>query len=197
MDLTIEGLKDSLAGLAVESKRYCFQIWSQIPSSQVDLERYFSQIKSILKADILHDVSNLKLSPITITIAISTLTSALILLSLVSSATAKPKRKSKSKSKSLTKAQRANRDIERILDHVASEYATAIDAYIDTHSLLSPDDVAYKYKYFEEMLLKELMKLDAIDVFGNDVLKGNRKKVILFIQEYQKRLDAFKKEQGF
>ncbi|SLA20934.1 BAG domain [Mycobacteroides abscessus subsp. abscessus] len=44
------------------------------------------------------------------------------------------------------------------------------------------------------MLLKELVKLDGIDVTGNDILRENRKKVIKFIQDHQKRLDKFKRD---
>ncbi|KAJ8142002.1 hypothetical protein OY671_004837 [Metschnikowia pulcherrima] len=98
----------------------------------------------------------------------------------VSSASGTPKTaksKSKSKKKKQSKASKANNEIQRILDFVA-------ETRIDSISIST----------LEEMLLKELMALDDVDVNGNDVLRNNRKKVIRFIQDHQKRLDVFKNE---
>ena len=94
----------------------------------------------------------------------------------------------------MTKAQKANRQIQEILDYVELTYVPEIDKFIETYKELSSEDVEYKFNYFEEMLLKELMKLDAIDVTSNEILRDNRRKVIKFIQDHQKRLDKFKKK---
>ncbi|CAD1810775.1 BAG domain family protein [Candida parapsilosis] len=104
------------------------------------------------------------------------------------------KHKKKSGKKKLSRAQKSNKEIQEILDYVESEYVPEIDKYIESYETLSKDDLENKFKFYDEMLLKELVKLDGIDVTGNDILRENRKKVIKFIQDHQKRLDKFKRD---
>lgn len=161
---------------------------SVLPQLQALPGRSAAYVQGLTKDDIINDLSQLKVTPITVAIALTSVTTlALLSRSLAS------KPKPTKKKKRLTKAQKANRDIQQILDYVEGTYVPQIDEYIETYQQLNEEDVEYKYKYFEEMLLKEVMKLDSIDVVGNDVLKVNRKKVVKFIQDHQKRLDAFKK----
>lgn len=98
------------------------------------------------------------------------------------------------KTKKLSRAQKSNKEIQSILNFVEEEYVPQIEDYIKGYEDLSEEDIEYKYKYFEEMLLKELLKLDAIEVKDNEILRDNRKKVIKFIQDHQRRLDTFMKE---
>ncbi|ODV78987.1 BAG domain-containing protein [Suhomyces tanzawaensis NRRL Y-17324] len=116
------------------------------------------------------------------------------LYSVLSGPPTKTKKKAK---KRLTKAQKANKFIQEILDNVESTFVPEIDEYIENYQSLKSEDVQYKYNYFNEMLLKEIMKLDGVEVGDNEVLRTNRKKVIKFIQDHQKRLDKFKKEVKF
>lgn len=197
MSHSLEGLKERIEGIVLDSKNYAQNILANLPKSQDDLLLYYLYVKSITRDDIIRDFSEFKVSPITVTAAVTTLTTILVLLRFLGSGSSQKPKSKKKKGKKLSKAVRSNREIEAVLDHVANEYGDAIDDYINNYKLLKPDDVKYKYNYYEEMLLKELLKLDAIDVMGNEVLKGNRKKVVNFIQDYQKRLDTFKKEAGF
>ncbi|CAI5756921.1 unnamed protein product [Candida verbasci] len=177
----------------------------KIPST-IEEAKYliFNHIKTFKKENIIHDFKNFKISPITITISLITLFTILIfgkILTPTSTSTSpstyneteKTGKKTGGKKK-LSKAQRANKEIQQILDFVESEYVPEIDSYIENYKSLSKEDVEYKFSYFEEMLLKELMKLDEIDVTSNEILRENRRKVIKFVQDHQKRLDKFKKD---
>ncbi|EGW32347.1 uncharacterized protein SPAPADRAFT_61426 [Spathaspora passalidarum NRRL Y-27907] len=151
--------------------------------------------------DVISEFKELKVSSVTVSITLITLSTFFVFGKLLlGSGDDKKDKKSKKKGKpkkKLSKAQKANREIQGILDFVESEYVPAIDTYLDTYKTLKPEEVEAKYNYFEEMLLKELMKLDAVDVSGNEILRENRKKVIKFIQDHHKRLDNFKKEANF
>ena len=160
---------------------------SVLPQLQSLQYKSVTYVQGLTKDEIVSDITQLKVTPITVAITITSLTSIILLAKSLTSKPAKPTKKKKR----LTKAQKANRDIQQILDFVEGTYVPQIDEYIENYQ--DEDDVEYKYKYFEEMLLKEVMKLDSIDVVGNDVLKVNRKKVVKFIQDHQRRLDAFKK----
>lgn len=160
---------------------------SVLPQLQSLQNKSVTYVQGLTKDEIISDITQLKVTPITVAITITSLTTILLLAKSLTSKPAKPTKKKKR----LTKAQKANRDIQQILDFVEGTYVPQIDEYIENYQ--AEDDVEYKYKYFEEMLLKEVMKLDSIDVVGNDVLKVNRKKVVKFIQDHQRRLDAFKK----
>lgn len=167
-----------------------------IPSHISKVENYVESLKSITADEIVDDFVNFRITPATVTISITAVTTLLFIGSYLSSAPS-PKaksKKSKKPKKKVSKAQRANLDIQGTLDFVELEYVPKIDDYIENYKTLLKEDREYKFKYFEEMLLKQLMKLDGIDVIGNDILRDNRKKVIKFIQDHQKRLDKTKKD---
>lgn len=164
-----------------------------------EVDPFVNKVKDVGLNDILRDFRDFRLTPITASFAITAVTS-FIIISRHLIAEKNPKKNSnnkkalKKKKKKLTDAQKVNRDIQQVLDFVEDEYVPKIDEYLENYSSLSREEIEYKYRYFEEMLLKELMKLDGIDVGGNEILRDNRRKVIKFIQDHQKRLDAFKKE---
>ncbi|CAG85610.1 DEHA2B14982p [Debaryomyces hansenii CBS767] len=176
------------------------QLKEKIPTSYDDIEPYVNALKNVSTDDIVSDFSNLKVTPITVSLSITAFTTLFILGRILGSSGQQGRSKSSKKNqkkrskKKLTKAQKANEDIQSILDFVEETYVPEIDEYLENYKTLKEDDLEYKYNYFEEMLLKQLMKLDGIDVVGNDILRDNRKKVIKFIQDHQRRLDAFKKE---
>lgn len=156
---------------------------------------YINALSTTGKNDIIHDLSHFNITPATTTIAVTAFTAVMFFSKLFKSSSAEaPKTPKIKKRKKPSKAQRANTDIQHILDFVEETYVPQIDEYLEKYATLSDNDKEYKYKYFEEMLLKELMKLDGVDVAGNEVLRENRRKVIKFIQEHQRRLDKFKQE---
>ncbi|CAK7897421.1 hypothetical protein CAAN1_15S00650 [[Candida] anglica] len=173
--------------------------WIRTAKSQVlpSVEQYFTVLKNATLNDLLEDVSHGKITPITVSLSVTAITTVIVLSKVFGSSGASTKSKKKKPKKKLTRAQKANKEIQGILDFVESEYVPQIDEYIADPTSFKKDDRAYRYKYFEEMLLKQLMKLDGVDVAGNDVLRDNRKKVIKFIQDHQKRLDVVKKEFKF
>ncbi|KAK6463044.1 BAG domain-containing protein [Scheffersomyces coipomensis] len=196
----LEEWKSSLPSDFEQVKSYVVQVQESIPTSIEELQPHIDYVKSITPQDIIDDFSQLKVSPITVSLTITALTTILIISKVLlgsKSSAAKTANKKKKPKKKLSKAQRANKTIQDILDFVESEYVPQIDDYLHNHKDLSQEDVEYKYNYFEEMLLKELVKLDAIDVTGNEILRDNRKKVIKFIQDHHQRLDKFKKEAKF
>lgn len=165
---------------------------------QQEYDYFVAKSRTITTDEIISDFKTLNLNRVTIGLTVTALAIIFITSRLFkSSKPAAPTPKEKRKKKKLSKAQKANRDIQAILDDVESNYIPEIDSYITTFKSLKPEDVEYKYKYFEEMLLKKLELLDGVDVSGNEILRENRKKVIKFIQDHQKRLDKFKHEAGF
>lgn len=161
------------------------------------LESYYHEIANSNVDVVVDDFKNLKLTPATVGLTVTSITVLFVVQRLLFSSAPKAPAAKKPKKKKISKAQKANKQIQAILDDVESNFIPDIDDYIVNYQKLSDEDVTYKYKYFEEMLLKELMKLDGIDVTGNEILRENRRKVIKFIQDHQKRLDRFKKEVGF
>lgn len=162
------------------------------------IEPIVEQYKLVTVEQVVDEFKQLKVTTNTVGISIATIVLVMIIgkvLGLAAPAAAKEKPKKKKKRE--LKAKMANRQIQAVLDFVELVYVPQIDEYILNYKELSDEDVSYKYNYFEEMLLKELMKLDEIDVIGNDVLRENRRKVIKFIQDHQRRLDKFKREVGF
>lgn len=153
---------------------------------------YFNDIASTSRHELLDDFSNLRVTPATTTVVLTTFLAALIAGKLLAGSPA-PKEVKKPKKKK-SKAQIANGQIQTILDNVEETYVAQIDDYIENYSQLSSEKRDNTYNYIQEMLLKELLKLDGIDIANNDVLRDNRKKVIRFIQEHQSRLDQFKKD---
>lgn len=168
-----------------------FDDWVAQLSKLPFLESFSQQQFPHAFGDLKNTLSKLGVSP---TLAALFVVGVTLVVSLgFSSLSSKPKKSSAPKKK-LTKAQKANKEIQAVLDHVEDVYVPQIDGYLQQFDSLSTDDQLYKFKYFDEMLLKELMKLDGVEVAGNDVLRENRKKVIQFIQQHQKRLDEFKKD---
>lgn len=178
-------------------------IWSTLHSLKSRIgaqsELFIHELKSANSDSVLQDVKGLKITPVTVTLAAVVLTTLVIVGSVAggnSSNQSQGKKKKKPKKK-VSRAQKANHEIQKVLDYVEDNYVPQIDEYLSEYKSMKPEDVQYKYKYFEEMLLKELMKLDGIDVTGNEVLRENRRKVIKFVQDHQKRLDKFKREAKF
>lgn len=156
---------------------------------------YIKAISSTGKDDIIYDLTNFKITPATATLTVATIATLMFFSKLFkSSLVESPKTTKTKKKKKPTKAQKANKEIQLILDYVEETYVPQIDDYLENYDKLPENNRDYKFKYFDEMLLKELMKLDGVDVAGNEVLRENRKKVIKFIQEHQRRLDKFKKD---
>ncbi|CUM67643.1 uncharacterized protein PRCAT00005344001 [Priceomyces carsonii] len=152
------------------------------------------------KEKVLDDFKELKVTPITTTISLAALIAFLFLGKFVFSSSNKSSKVSKSQKKKLKKVpklKKANLEIGQILNYVEAEYVPQIQDYFENALKLKPEESEYKFNYLQEMLLKELMKLDGIEVYSNDVLRENRKKVIKFIQDYQRALDKFKKENDF
>lgn len=148
---------------------------------------------------VLREIKTLQITPATLTLAAVVVTTLLV-VGGVAGGSSRPKKSDKKKKKpkkKVSRAQKANHEIQRVLDYVEDEYVPQIDKYLTEYKSLDKEEVQYKYKYFEEMLLKELMKLDGIDVSASDVLRENRRKVIKFVQDHQKRLDKFKKDAKF
>ena len=193
-------LKSQLPSNFEEVQSCISHLTDKIPTSYDDIEPYVNALKNVSTDDIVSDFSNLKVTPITVSLSITAFTTLFILGRILGSSGQQGRSKSSKKNqkkrskKKLTKAQKANEDIQSILDFVEETYVPEIDEYLENYKTLKEDDLEYKYNYFEEMLLKQLMKLDGIDVVGNDILRDNRRKVIKFIQDHQRRLDAFKKE---
>ena len=197
------------------------QLKGKIPTTSEEIQQYVELAKSKLTTNwdqltdlihhhtndltvdsVLNDFKNFNVNPVTVSLTLISITTLILLGRLFSSGSSEQhessgkKHKKKSGKKKLSKAQRANKEIQEILDYVELEYVPEIDKYIENYQTLSKDDLDNKFKFYDEMLLKELVKLDGIDVTGNDILRENRKKVIKFIQDHQKRLDKFKKDIG-
>ncbi|KAK6205398.1 BAG domain-containing protein [Scheffersomyces amazonensis] len=194
--------KSSLPSDFEQIQSYAIHIKDSIPTSIEELQPGIDYVKSITTEDIIRDFSEFKISPITVSLTITAFTTLIILTKVFTGnypqdkSSKKANKKSKSKKKP-SKAQKANKNIQEILDFVESEYVPQIDEYLHNHKDLTREELEFKYNYFEEMLLKELVKLDSIDVTGNAILRENRKKVIQFIQDHHNRLDKFKKEAKF
>lgn len=197
MDQIHQHIANAKATLAGTLSQLYAQLDGQIPkSSENAFRQYFDAVSGTTQEQLLGDLRLLKITPATVTLALISVPTLYLASLLFSTGTKQQQgaKKSKSKKKKQSKAQKANVEIQRILDFVEETYVPQIDSYIENYASLSEEDKLYKYKYFEEMLLKELMNLDDVDVLGSDVLRDNRKKVIRFIQDHQRRLDLFKKE---
>lgn len=165
--------------------------------AQQKLEPIVEQYRHALVAQVLDELKQFKVTPLTVGVAITVALMFVVARCAGLGAEPAAAQKPKKKKKKVSKAQMANRQIQAVLDFVELVYVPQIDSYILNYKQLSQDDITYKYNYFEEMLLKELMKLDEVEVTGNDILRENRRKVIKFIQDHQKRLDKFRLEVGF
>lgn len=196
--INIEQIKSQFPTNLDEIQKYVSSLKTQIPNN---IQSYYDVIKNTNKEELINDISQFKATPATITISITTLATFLILGRLLGTSSSsnspkksKKKNQKKKQKKKVSKAQKANLQIQDILNFVEEKYVPEIDDYLENYESLSSEQIQYKYTYFEEMLLKELMNLDGVDVSGNSILRDNRKKVIKFIQEHQKRLDKFKKK---
>lgn len=164
------------------------------------LKSYAYALSTASKDEVLSDLSQFKMTAATVTLSVTTAAMLLLINRLLkpslSAGSGSQSSKNKKKKKKLTKAQKANKEIQEVLDFVEDTYVKQIEEYFADYDSIPAENREYKYKYFEEMLLKELMKLDGVDTVGNDVLRENRKKVIKFIQLYQKKLDQFRSEKS-
>lgn len=186
----VQWAKDAVAET---SKRLVAQAEHYVPPHVQDTLKHFANSLAATTRDaFLRDIKELRLTAATGTlVAVAVVVSLMVLLSGKQSS--KPVKPKKKKAR-LTRAQKVNREIQRILDFVEETYVPQIDDYIENYGGLSAQDKEYKFSYFQEMLLKELMMLDDVNVAGSDILRENRRKVIQFIQEHQTRLDKFRKE---
>ncbi|ODQ79681.1 hypothetical protein BABINDRAFT_171339 [Babjeviella inositovora NRRL Y-12698] len=170
------------------------------------ISRQLQRFESLSVSDLHHikntaidDFQNLRFTPLTVTISLTVISTILFFASgnLGSSSSAGGKKSKKKKKKKVTPTEKSNREIAAVLAHFEESLMPDVEDYLENHMQLKDEDMQYKYNYYEEMMLKELMKLDGINVLNNDILRDNRKKVIRHIQSFQKRLDAVKKEQQF
>lgn len=112
----------------------------------------------------------------------------------------KQKKKSEKPVKKLTLLEQFQQSLIAIERNVKTNIEPEIDDYYVKFDELPLEDRLYKYNYFSEALLKELIKLDGIDLTLvtdetiKKALKDERKVVIKHIQGLQKGLDAYKKE---
>lgn len=189
----INDLKSQIQPKLKELSGYLCEISHNLPE---EVQTYIETLQNTSSNELLEDISQFKVTAATVTILVVGLTTLLILgrVILSSVAVAKEDGNTKKKKKRTSKAQKTNKQIQEVLDNFESSWVPEINDYLLNHKELSSEQVEYKYKYFQEMLLKELLKLDSIDVLGNEIIRENRRKVIQFIQEHQKRLDAFHKE---
>lgn len=198
MDSVSQQLASAKSSLESTISSFYTNIQPHIPLD-VDraLKTYAHALSTTTKDKVLSDLSQFKMTAATVTLSVTTVGILLLINKLLkpsSSAGSGSQPSKKKKKKKLTKAQRANKEIQEILDFVEETYVKQIEQYFADYESIPEENREYKYKYFEEMLLKELMKLDGVDTVGNDVLRENRKKVIKFIQLYQKKLDQFRSE---
>lgn len=119
----------------------------------------------------------------------------------------KKKLKKKKKTKELPQAL-LRRLMGETLATVDSELVPQVDKwekdlkdFEEEKSLLSKEDsekgaskLGFMYKYLEETILKELLKMDAIEHHGEEDLRAERKRIIKHIQSLHKRIDGVKKE---
>ncbi|ONH69724.1 Ankyrin repeat domain-containing protein 17 [Cyberlindnera fabianii] len=112
----------------------------------------------------------------------------------------KKDKKTKSKSKSKPKLSFVEQ-VQLQLRECEERVRTKLEKrYIEEFETLKADDKQYKFNYFQEELLKELIRLDGIELSEmNDLekkqgLKTSRKGLIKYIQGLQKELDAFKRD---
>lgn len=155
---------------------------------------YRHGIASTTSKSLVNDIKNFRVTAGTSTLAVTLVTVVIAASFLFSKpGVAPPKTKSKKK---VTKAQKINAQIQQTLDKVEEEYVPQMDEYIENYDTLSEEKREYNANYFQEMLLKELMNLDGLDVAENAVLRDNRRKVIKFIQKHQSRLDKFRKSKA-
>lgn len=133
--------------------------------------------------------------------------SALLVISTLLLLTRKPKthvkkdKKTKSKSKpKLSFVEQVQLQLRECEERVRTKLEKGIRSYIEEFETLKADDKQYKFNYFQEELLKELIRLDGIELSEmNDLekkqgLKTSRKGLIKYIQGLQKELDAFKRD---
>lgn len=99
----------------------------------------------------------------------------------------------KNQSKNQTKIQKINEQIKKILDDIEFEHEPKINEFILTYTQFSESDFEDKFKYFQNVLLKELLKLDTLDVSSSSALRKNRRSAIKYIQKIQINLDSIKK----
>ncbi|KAH3666851.1 hypothetical protein OGAPHI_003300 [Ogataea philodendri] len=150
------------------------------------------------------------------------LTGALVLKQALSPTKTKKTKKSGKKTKKqqpvvVNPQEVSKTQIEQILADFNTNYVPAIDEYLEQLKVLlaapepskkkgkkktakkqAPPQVSYKekleyqYLYFNENLLKLLMKLDSVEIHENQDLRLQRKQAIKAIQGYLKQLDSFK-----
>lgn len=181
--------------VASSLKQLLTQIERHIPVHiQESVKQYAQELSATSTEQLVRDVRELRITAATGTLVVTAVTLAFLLVASLGNDPQTTKSKKKKKKSKTTRAQKTNKEIQSILDFVEETYVGPIDSYIENYSSLSEQDREYKFAYFQEMLLKELLKLDDVDVAGNDILRDNRRKVITFIQEHQNRLDKFHNE---
>lgn len=198
----INDLKTTIPPKLEQLTAYLSELKRNLPN---DIESYVEQLKHVNKEELIEDFRSFKVTPVTITISVLSITSMLLVGKFLFGSSSSSisdgqvssrseKSKKGNKKKKVSKAQKTNKAIQDILDNFETKWVPQINDYFHNYESLKKEDIEYKFTYFQEMLLKELMALDGIDTLGNEIIRENRKKVIQFIQDHQKRLDAFKQE---
>lgn len=118
-----------------------------------------------------------------------------------STTTKKKSKKSKKKPvKKLSITEQYQQSLLQVEKNVNDNIEPEIKSYYEIFETIPLDDRLYKFRFYQESLLKELIKLDGIDLTILEdeglkkVLKDERKLIIKHIQGLQKGLDIYKKE---
>ncbi|ODV60326.1 uncharacterized protein ASCRUDRAFT_70853 [Ascoidea rubescens DSM 1968] len=194
MAIDLNSLRDSLAV-------------SQDSIEQFLLNNCKSVIKSLnLSPNFIHQLSNpIVLSSVSTTLLVSTF---LILrgsiysedgkLSSDSDSASDKKKKKKKKKKKLTPVGKNKLLIFNIMKNVEDRIVPGINEFElnleKNENFKNEEEKTYTYLYYEELLLKELMKLDGVETYDNEDLRLERKKSIKFIQSLHKKIDKLKLE---
>lgn len=145
------------------------------------------------------DFQHMRFSPATVTILLALLLCIVFAcggVRLTAGARAgprgKPRRKKKKKVLPAEAAAKAIADVRALFD---DKWLPGIELLLAGGWKEKLDeDREYLYKYYEEMMLKELMALDGVDTLGAAELRELRRDAIKYIQGYQKQLDKLRSE---
>lgn len=134
-------------------------------------------------------------------IGISTLLILGTIIYFRSTSTKKKSKKNKKKPvKKLSITEQYQQSLLQVEQNVNNNIEPEIKSYYERFDKIPLDDRLYRFRFYQESLLKELIKLDGIDLTILEdeglkkVLKDERKLIIKHIQGLQKGLDVYKKE---
>ena len=107
--------KSKIPNSVEELQDYLDYLKEKIPTSYDDFKPQIEYVKSIKGEDVVNDFKNLKVSPITVSLTLVAFTTLYLFGKLIGGGRAEETPKKKPRKK-LTKAQKANRQIQEILD---------------------------------------------------------------------------------